>query len=269
MLCSSEWLSQAKKLPIGQTTRVFHGAERRPNLVVRNTETSWSAYCHSCHDGGTVRKEHVKVLPKATPIKRKAGDPGFLRSINLDVSDPNIPFSDIIMFLHSKNMTLQYIQHLNPRWSAQDKRIVLETKEQMLGRDITNLSHSKWYKYSGVVPYVKAKDIPTEGKTVVLTEDLFSACKGQYYTSDNVVFIALVGTRISDSLLVELTKVKRVVMLLDGDDAGDEGSQVITRTLRLIGVPYEVVRVPQDLDPKDMLPQWWCDFSIKMEKQNA
>jgi len=259
MLHPSEWLKEAKQLPVGRTKRTYHGAEKRPNLVIRNTDTGWSAYCHSCHDKGYVAKEFVKVLEVA-PVVRKASGAGFLRSLNLE-TDLNIPYSDISLFLHKKGMSLQYIQHLDPKWSAQDKRIVLTTKQQVLGRDITGFSPSKWWKYSGDYSYVLATDKPLQDKVVVLTEDLFSACKGQYFAPENVVFIAVTGTRIQDELLVQLTKVKQVVMLLDGDAAGDAGTTHITRTLRLIGVPHRVVRLPNGCDPKDMSPEWWTNFN--------
>ncbi len=41
----SEWLDQCKRVPVGQTRRVVHGAEGRPNLVLYNNPDSWSAYC--------------------------------------------------------------------------------------------------------------------------------------------------------------------------------------------------------------------------------
>ena len=262
-LHQSEWLHIAKRLPVGRTERVYHGAERRPNLVVRNLQDRYTVWCHACHKGGTVKKEFVKVQEEARPTNRKAGDPGFLRSINLASPDPNVPYSDIVMFLHSKHMTLDYIQHLSPKWSAQDKRIVLATPDQVVGRDITETSHSKWYKYSGDCSYVRAKTVDLKGKVVVLTEDLFSACKGQYFAPDDFAFVSLMGTSLYNDLLVQLLAAKEVVMLLDGDDAGRAGVSDVTRALRLVGVQYKIVSVPEDQDPKDMAPQWWRNLLEK------
>ena len=264
MLDPREWLKEAQRLPVGATTRTYHGAERRPNIVVRNEASQWSAWCHACGDGGTLKKEFVKVQV-ATPTERRAGDPGFLRNIDFSKPDMNIPYSDIALFLHSKGMALHYIQHLQPKWSVQDKRIVLTTEQQVLGRDITNLSHSKWYKYSGSYYFVKARNVPLDDKVVIITEDLFSACKGQYFAPEQVVFVSVSGTRIDSVLVTELLKARRVVIMLDGDAAGDAGCVTISKTLRLVGAPCGSVRLPNDLDPKDMSPRWWRDFILNLE----
>ena len=257
----SEWLDRAKKLPVGRTERVYHGAERRPNLVLKNLPDKYTAWCHACHRGAVHKKEFVKVQLEATPTNRKAGDPGFLRSINLTLPDPNIPYSDIVMFLHSKHMALDYIQHLNPKWSAQDKRIVLATQDQVVGRDITEVSHSKWYKYSGGCSYVRAKPTTLKAKTVVLTEDLFSACKGQFFYQD-VLFISVMGTVVYDDLLHLLLKAKQVFVMFDGDSAGTLGTQHTLQKLRLVGIPCYNVSVPLNCDPKDQPPDWWRTLNL-------
>ena len=61
MLHPDEWLREAKRLPIGRAARVYHGAEHRPNLVVKNLPDRYTCYCHRCHEGGVVLKEFVKV----------------------------------------------------------------------------------------------------------------------------------------------------------------------------------------------------------------
>ena len=256
MIPHSEWLKDAKKLPVGQTKRIYHGSEKRPNMIIKNLDSGYSCYCHACHDGAYVPKELVKVRP-VIPTNRKSHDPGFLRSINLYKPDINIPYSDIMFFLHTKNMAMQYIQHLNPQWSAQDKRIVFSTEDQVVGRDITGTSLSKWYRYSERVEYIRAKPSPIAGSIVVLTEDLFSACKGQYFAPEDVLFVSLMGTSLKDGLLSELLKAKAVVICLDGDTAGVTGMLIALRTCRLVGIEASVLRVPNDLDPKDMLPDWW------------
>lgn len=256
MLPSSEWLKDAQKLPVGQTRRIYHGSEKRPNLVIKNLDTGYSAYCHACHDGGYYPKELVKIQT-VLPTNRKAKDAGFLRSINLHQPDTNIPYSDIALFLHSKHMTLHYISNLNPKWSAQDKRIVFQTTDQVVGRDITGLSKSKWYQYSERVSYIRAKPVPLANQIVILTEDLFSACKAQYFAGEGIVCVALMGTSLKDDLLSELLTVRAVIVCLDGDAAGKAGMLSILRTLRLVGCVVELLVVPQDLDPKDMLPDWW------------
>lgn len=268
MLDTREWLADAKKLPVGRSNRTYHGAERRPNLVVRNEEHQWSAWCHSCGDGGSVKKEFVKVQ-EVVPVKKVSGCAGFLRSIDFSKPDPNVPYSQISMFLHKKGMSLMYLMHLQPKWSEQDKRIVLTTQQQVLGRDITETSHSKWYKYSGEYFFVKAQNVPLDGKVVVITEDLFSACKGQFFAGNSVVFVSVTGTRIDNVLITELIKAKCVILMLDGDAAGDSGCTAISKTLRLVGIPCSSVRLPDNHDPKDQKPDWWREFFKQLELNNA
>ena len=56
MLDRSEWLAEAQSLMVGASKRVYHGAETRPNLVLRNEPEGWSAYCFSCKQHGYVPK---------------------------------------------------------------------------------------------------------------------------------------------------------------------------------------------------------------------
>ena len=67
----SEWLDEAKKVPVGQHRRVYHGAERRTSLVVWNNEDSWSAYCHACGTGGKVWKKSLQRVEVEAPVYRK------------------------------------------------------------------------------------------------------------------------------------------------------------------------------------------------------
>jgi hypothetical protein len=260
MLDSSEWLKQAQRLAVGSSRRVYHGAESRPNLVVKNTQGHWSAYCHACHDGGRVTKEFVKVQPSKTVVNKQRNDPGFLRPITLYQPDINIPYAELTKFFHSKRMCLDYILHLNPQWSAQDNRIVLSTKDQMVGRDVSGLSKSKWYKYKGESNYMQAIDAGLAGKSVLLTEDLFSACKAQFFAPSDWVCIALMGTSLYNDLLQELLTVRRVVVMLDGDKAGQAGTAKTLKTLRLVGIDVTFLKLGLLDDPKDQDKQWWCNF---------
>lgn len=43
-----EWLHLAKRVPLGRSDRTYHGRENRPNLVVYNNESEWSAQTMAC-----------------------------------------------------------------------------------------------------------------------------------------------------------------------------------------------------------------------------
>jgi len=254
-----EWLNRCKQLPIGQTRRVYHAAESRPNLVLKNMEAYWSVYCHACHTGDRVNKEYVKV--QAAVVAPPTRDAGFLRRITLYEPDPNIPYDKLSIFLHSKHMCVDYFAHLNPMWSAQDYRLVFHTADQVVGRDITGKANAKWHKYSGDVSYVRAKPAALTGyNSVLLTEDLLSACKAQYFAPDDWSCIAMMGTTMYPDLLALLIGVRNVVVMLDGDKAGQEGAAKVLRALRLVGIPAKTVTLGLLDDPKDQTQQWWRNF---------
>lgn len=262
MLPTNEWLSDAKRIAVGSTNRVYHGAERRPNLVVRNLQDRYTAYCHSCKEGGVVMKDVVRVTAnefKTTPLST---NPGLL--LRIDLESLNVPVPKIVEFLHSKDMSLFTLQAQAPMWSAKDQRIVFCTPDQVLGRDITGKSPAKWHMYRGAHNYARAKDVSLEDKVVVLTEDFFSAAKGQHYCPD-YVFVALVGTVLHPDLAVELMKAKHVILCLDGDDAGWHGATSIARKLNLLGIPYELRFPPAGKDPKNMDASWWENVFPNLE----
>ena len=61
MIPREEWLQDAQALPVGRSERVYHGAEHRQNMLIKNKPDGWSCWCFSCQDGGFVPKEHVRL----------------------------------------------------------------------------------------------------------------------------------------------------------------------------------------------------------------
>ena len=251
----SEWLRQAKALPIGQSKRVYHGAERRTNLVVKNHPAYWSAYCQHCKTGGRVNKEFASVAPVVVSVLSK--DPGVLLPLTLYTPDQRIPYDKIGLFLHSKHMCLDYFVHLNPQWSDKDKRIVFPTCYQIVGRDITDKSPAKWHKYSGACSYIPAKQAALAGQNIILTEDLLSATKAQWLMPDGWVAVAMMGTTLYSDLLAQLITAKHVVVMLDGDTAGQDGTTKVLRKLKMVGVSCEKYTLLPHQDPKDLSIEQW------------
>ena len=258
MIPHDEWLTRCKQLPIGQTRRVYHAAESRPNMVLKNTDAYWSVYCHACHKGDRVNKEYVKV--QAAVVAPPTRDPGYLRRITLYKPDINIPYDKLSIFLHSKHICVDYFQHLNPMWSAQDYRLVFLTEDQVVGRDVSGKSNAKWHKYSGSASYVRAKPSALAGQNVLLTEDLLSACKAQYFAPNDWSCVAMMGTSLFPDLLAQLLGAKQVVVMLDGDKAGQAGTAKVLRALRLVGINANSITLATADDPKDQNQQWWRNF---------
>lgn len=257
-LLHEHWLTEAKRLPVGRWARIYHGAERRPNLVIRNKADGYYAYCHSCHEGSVIKKEFVQetVVIQQAP---KSRDPGPLIDITtLDVSVSGKGYR-LANFLASKSVYKCWPTNVKPMWSEQDQRIVFQTPELLIGRDTTGNSKAKWYRYKGTANYASVTGI-REGGVVFLTEDYFSAMKGQYYaemTGIPTSCVSMQGTVIHPDLVVQLMDTPKVILAFDTDKAGKEGCIKAAQQLGLLGIPYEVAWCDANKDPKDMWSDWW------------
>ena len=116
---TEEWLQEAQRLPVGSSKRIYHGAERRPNLVVRNLPDKWTAYCFAC-------KEYAE---EQSIINQDQVNMTGLYSL----TDPRVPLRRIVYFLHTKHMSLSLIQPYNPRWDARRKRLTIDLPDGRLG----------------------------------------------------------------------------------------------------------------------------------------
>lgn len=260
LLDKDQWLKDAKKIPIGSSRRIWHGAEKRPNLVIWNNEDSWSAYCHSCHDGGKVMKEYVKPVQKVIQHVGK-DDPGKCYPLLEGFMSPDVPLKDIIGFVQSKGLHLQMLKDFNPRWSTNDLRIVVETAEGLIGRTMNPKVLQKWYSYKSEGGYFSAST-DYDAPFVVLTEDFFSAAKAQWYAPRNVQVIALLGTSLHKALLTKLMN-RSIIICTDNDTAGRDAAFKLKRRFDLLGLPNET-RLPENgLDPKDMNALWFRDNLYK------
>lgn len=239
-LPTSEWLHLAKRVPLGRSDRTYHGRENRPNLVVYNNESEWSAYCHRCHRAGRVSKEYVVY---GAPADAKAPD----LSPPRDAVPVLVPgqFSEydtaVARFLVSKGVVPSMLPPL--RYSCTRKRIVLTAGEAILGRDITGLSLMKWVHYSGA-RFVR---LGPASSISILVEDTLSAYKVHKALPQYQV-VACLGTRLSVQLKLVLQGV--IAVMFDGDQAGHIGAADARRELP--GRHVLVRCAPDGLDPKDM-----------------
>lgn len=264
----SEWLDQCKRVPVGQTRRVVHGAEGRPNLVLYNNPDSWSAYCHSCKTSGFIRKEYLEPVDTSVPVYKKYLDTRDLVSLSA-MSD--VDFKRLVLLLHEKCMSLPVMRKFNPLYNKGDERLVFRFDGVDIGRDCTGRSPAKWLKYhkepSKDYVYLQGR-ICSGYEPVILVEDLFSAIKINHYTGWSA--LCCLGTRITDEIIRFITKpnvlrveppewsgevreVQRIaVAAFDGDSAGLAAERNLVSRLGLRGVEYRTVRIPDGLDPKDL-----------------
>nr|DAQ74795.1 MAG TPA: putative DnaG-like primase [Caudoviricetes sp.] len=247
-----EWLQEAQKLPLNGQSRIYHGAERRPNLVVRNLPDKWTAYCFSCKEYSEVRKDYVRIEQEQAVLQNT------VQPTALELTDPRVPLHSIVYFLHTKHMSLSLINDWNPQWDPRRKRLTIDLPDGRIGRDIYGYNPAKWYLYWNSVQYGSASGTNEITRDhVILTEDMFSAIKAQKYLPDTQC-IALLGTTLQKGLERALLRrrPRMVHCMLDGDEAGLRGSYGVLRRLRLLGIPC-VMQNPEKDDPKDQSREWF------------
>lgn len=239
------WLPRAQRLAVGQRDRIFHLAEKRPNLVIGNDPDKFWCYCQRCKEGGVSEKTHVRLVTRA-PVAST------MLTLPDDMSTDPVVMEPALRHLCSKGMDLTYI---NPwcsyvGFSPSRQRMILCILGHWLGRDITGDSPQKWLTYNG------AKYIPpvTPGSpTAVLVEDTFSYCKVQWACPNVDVYSAL-GAHLPDGLLLRLQAQAHslVVIMFDGDEAGYSGARAVALRLRAFGIKTMIACAPKGHDPKDM-----------------
>lgn len=250
-LPKEEWLSMAKRLPVGQADRVQHRFESRKNMVVRNKPDGWSAYCHACGEGGFVPKEFVKLAPVEPESYRQLLPADLKRLTEVD----EYARLTVYRFLASKGMDSLHLQQAVLFYSGKSKRLVLglqngSGESVYLGRSIVN-AQPKWVQYSNPLSGYPTYSTVGQGSTVVITEDVFSALKVQWACPD-VQAVCSLGTKLSDELVLYLMRSgKPVIVFYDGDRAGVSGAQKGRKRLQGLGLTAAAITVPGN-DPKDL-----------------
>ena len=241
------WLSTAKRLAVGSTTRVPHHGDRtnRPNLVIGHDNGAYWAWCQSCQIGGKVVKEHCLTPGKPAPAA----------STRLDKPRDMVRVRDMLReeqegvagFLARKHMDSIFLPEL---WfSPERKRLLVPTPQGWLGRDVTENSPQKWLTYGRALHL----DGGETGNTAVVVEDTFSYYKVKYAVrGTGIVPLSSLGTRLNDALLLRLMTFDKVVLFYDGDKAGYAGAARGAKRLRALGVRAEAKCAPAGYDPKDM-----------------
>jgi len=257
-LHTSEWLADAKKVPVGQKRRVYHGAELTAAMDVWNNEDSWSCYCHRCHVGGKVYKQYLQRVDESAPVFRKYLNKRDLVTLDTLHQTDNWKYKRVIKLLHDKGMSTVTVHDLKPMYNTVDDRLVFQFEGVDIGRDCTGRSGAKWLKYHCDDPlgyvYLQGQNSYQTREPVILTEDLFSAIKVNHYTGK--ACMCLLGTNFTDDKLNFIIDNKSIpVLALDGDEAGHNGEFKIKRRLDLFGIPYKCANIPNGFDPKDLNPK--------------
>ena len=239
MLPQDEWLDKAKRLAVGMVIRTYHGREGRANLTIGNMPDRWYAWCHRCHEGAVVQKEHVLFGTSVT----KADDIPVLPTDLQRVW--NSEYEEVVeRFLISKNMASEYLPEL---WYSPSRKRVLVNEHGWHGRDVTGKAPAKWMNYTGD-HIVGAVD-----SMAVVVEDLFSYFKTKWALRESKYsVVCALGTQDKPSLIQHLMRCDEVLWFFDADRAGDDGADAGIKRLRPFVSRQSRIRPPDGLDPKDI-----------------
>lgn len=247
MIPLDQWLDKAKRLPVGQSKRVYHAQESTPAMVVRNLPDRYTAYCHRCHDAAVHLKTHA-VITNIEPQKKFMPWP----QDACPIEESPDKYS-LWQFLISKGMDYNYFFEGVPvLYSAKQQRLLVGTAQGWLGRALKDGQLPKWCNYGQAATYGLA---PGEviGEQVILVEDFFSKLKIRW-AMPGITSIALLGTHLADSLVQALIAAKPsgIGVLLDSDKAGRAGSQAVIKRLRGLGFYVFNLDLPDDRDAKEL-----------------
>ncbi|BEQ12869.1 putative DNA primase [Pseudomonas phage Ep4] len=260
-----DWLKQAQSIAVGRKQRVRHGFETSAAMDVYNNEDSWSAYCHRCHVGARVMKEHQSVRRVVVEPNRIAPVPTTVIPVNQASPYEQRQIWDLLI---RKGCPPQVIPEEMLWYDRTVRRVLLRSGPLALGRALDPNRTPKWLPYGEWqgLPMVWTTRQPASGTLRapgvkpgwVVAEDALSAHKiskaiETYYPRANLGVVATLGTRVTDRLVPYLSGCD-VACMYDGDSAGLDGFTHMRQRMRVFGGTVYDAR-PTTGDPKNMTLQ--------------
>ena len=258
-----EWLAQAQRLAVGRKQRVRHGFEASAAMDVYNDTEKWSAYCHRCHEGATVYKEHQQVRRVIVEPDRIAPVPATL-----------IRLSDATEYEQRRCWELLCRKGCPPGVVPEEmlwfdrsvQRLMLRSGTLALGRSLDQRRLPKWLPYGAwhglPMTWTTRSDAggtrhaaSVKSTSLILTEDALSAHKVAkaidcYAPNAALSVVATLGTIITDRFLPNVIGRPAVICMYDGDPAGEAGFLSMRKRLSVWGQPVLDMR-PLKGDPKN------------------
>jgi hypothetical protein len=249
-----EWLPIAERLPVGSSVRVAHTCGKSPALVIYSTPGKLSAHCHRCKQWGSHNLEHRRPV---APLQERTNNRALPKQYIPLVELPQHLQDRVWRFIVSKNLDPGMLCIQDLLYSQEHDRLAIRIGQgQYLARSL-GYAIPKWVQYSSDAMYQEYASFgPDACSTVVLTEDTLSAIKVHYVTKYRAV--ALLGTSLHSALTANLVQqfqagvIQRLLVMLDGDSAGWDGTVRVYNELKFLGLPVQVVPVPKGMDPKDL-----------------
>lgn len=226
---------------------------KNPNSIV------W--YCFRCKNKGIdwLESRTIKDLREAHKVSA--------RSIECKLPDDyttDIPVEGLL-WLRKYGITQHEQEYFSIGYSKRYARLVLPLYDdgELILMQLRALGESQTPKYLNVFSANKSRPIFRNvvywEERIVLTEDILSAIKVRRVCSS----MPILGTSLSDSILLKLIHTKEVVLWLDADTAGQDATLKGIKRLKLMGI--KVFRIDPEhvpLDPKEY-PTAAIEYALK------
>lgn len=238
------WLKVAKALPVGSSIRTQHGSEARANLVVTNGEGKWHAWCFRCNKGWVQRKTHV-TLGRGKKLEKKD-----YKVLPPDLTQ-RIPAEHLVKRLMRFGVYERSSWHTT-MYSPMYARLYILHGNSWSSRTVRDDVAPKWV-HSHPMTMLGCGHITD---SLVIVEDVISAIKVsqslQLLPNDQQMDVLCThGTGLSDTHVEAIASYSDVVLMYDGDKAGQGATCRNARKLRPF-VAVHPVHLPQGNDPKDI-----------------
>lgn len=233
----------------------------KPNKLSYNPQKDVFHPCWSCtwtvKAGRLFKRIGMTVLPSPIPAEDKELTGDLLPGRRNDIGFP----SPASYFLDSRGVqwvwarTKGWFMGETGKWAGrlvipitENGKLMCWVARSIDGREPKELSGPNrshfFYGYDS---------IPSKGMPIFLVEGIFDCI---HLTSFNLLSLALMGSHISEIQIGKLLKLRpsRVIIMLDGDDAGRKGTDSISDRLGKRMDPMRIHRVwlPDGKDPDDL-----------------
>ncbi len=245
----------AQQVPIGQRRKMSHHCGDGTPLMIGQTQEILWWKCYRCQPVAKVQQKQLTLEQKTALL---AADSELSGSIT--VSYPTDATDDLpvtaLSYLGARNVSASVALTRGVKYSPSTDRLLIP---QFNGDKLVSISarlmrwrrgdtRPKFLTLGGVgssVPICINECNDPLADVLVLTEDLLSSwAVAKVLPSASVVSTSMNAVQASTLL----SKYPKVIVWLDGDAAGEDGSVAIRRTLELLG--KEVMDIWTPLDPK-------------------
>lgn len=246
-----EWLEVAKTIPLGQKTRIDCECGDGKTAIVNHGMQNYTLHCFRCSrtEYEWKGKLSLQELTAIRQINEEANKPHPV-TLPTDMT-LDVPLQGRL-WLYSCGISETVWRKYGVGWSDRLRRVILPVYKN---------NEIVWWQGRSVDSSIKPKYVQPsadretlmftshgDSSVCVVVEDIASAIRvGEIITAHS-----LLGTSVTTSQLMQLGQYEKVIVWLDSDSAGRNGSYKLRRGLSLI---TDVIATETELDPKCLTPQ--------------